>query len=69
MKLIDLLADDGPQEAIVDGRRLDDAELFAVFDEAGETEFSGEAGEGGGVLIETEDAGDDTVNLQRAGGR
>jgi len=64
---IDLLTDDGPEESIVERGRAGDAELDAAGDEAGEAEFARETGEGGGVVVETEQGDDDAVRFD--GGR
>lgn len=64
---IDLLADDGPEESVVERRRAGDAEFGAAGDEAGEAEFAGEAGEGGGVVVEAEEGDDDGVGFDGGG--
>jgi hypothetical protein len=49
---IDLLADDGPQQAVEHGRRLADAQAGPTGDEAGETELAYGPHEGGGILFQ-----------------
>ena len=60
---VDLLADDGPEQAVLDGGRLGNAEFLAACDQAGEPKLAGEASEGGGVLFETQEAYDQGVGF------
>lgn len=66
---IDLLADDGPEESVVERRCAGHAELGAIGDETGETELAREAGEGGGVVFEAEQCDGDGVGFDGGEGR
>src|SRR5581483_3875062 len=66
---IDLLADDGPDEAVENGVGLADAHFLAPRNETGQTEALCQANEGGGVLLQTQEANDKGVSLGGVAGR
>ncbi len=64
---INLLADDRPQQAVVNRGCAADTEVGAPGDQAGEAELAGEAGECGGVVVESEKRDNDGMSLDGGG--